>query len=58
MEDMKVGCVCVILAEQMNIKTVGDQGRKKKRIKFIWLKPWLANQRQTSAFRNIFAQPN
>lgn len=58
MEDMKVGCVCVILAEQMNIKTVGDQDRKKKRIKFIWLKPWLANQRQTSAFGNIFAQPN
>ena len=58
MEDMKVGCVCVILAEQMNIKTVGDQDRKKMRIKFIWLKPWLANQRLTSAFGNIFAQPN
>ena len=58
MEDIKVGCVCVILAEQMNIKTVGDQDRKKKRIKFIWLKPWLANQRQSSAFGKIFAQPN
>lgn len=33
MEDIKVGYVCVILTEQMNIKTVGDQDRKKETYK-------------------------
>ena len=40
----------------MKIKTICDKDRKNKRKKSIWVKPWLANRRQTSAFGNIFAE--
>ena len=40
----------------MKIKTICDKERKNKRKKSIWVKPWLANRRQTSAFGNIFAE--
>lgn len=54
MKDVQVACVCIILNEHTKIKSV-SQGEKQTRKKSFWVKQWLENWRQISAFWNIFA---
>ena len=44
-EDLEVGCVCIILSKHTKTKTVRQRGEKKRK-KSVWVKLWLENRHQ------------